>query len=70
MDKKKPEGYGVGKTYKFHCKAIPSPPGTFFKGKHLIPGEEPSLRTWWMVTAGGVAAALAAGILIGRFLIP
>ena len=72
MGKKKPETYRVGKTHAFHVQAIPCPPGQKFRGKHLEPGEDPYAisRRWWLVTAGSAAAALAAGVLVGRFLLP
>jgi hypothetical protein len=69
---KKLEPYGVGPSQEFDVEAIPSPPGTRFRGKHLEPGEDPYAisRRWWLVTVGAAAAALAVGLLVGRFLLP
>jgi hypothetical protein len=69
---KKLENYGVGPSQEFHVEAIPSPPGKRFRGKHLIPGEDPYAisRRWWLVTVGAAVAALAVGVLVGRFLLP
>jgi hypothetical protein len=72
MATEQPESQRRGRSYLFHEKAIPSPPGTKFKGKHLLPGEDPWAmnRRWWLVTVGAVAAALLVGLLAGRFLLP
>jgi hypothetical protein len=70
---KKHEPFGVMPAQEFDDEdAIPLPPGTRFRGKHLIPGEDPYAisRRWWLVTVGSSAAALAVGALVGRFLIP
>jgi len=66
------EAYRVGRSYFMVYKAPATPPGTKFKGKHLLPGEDPWAmnRRWWLVTLAGAVAALAAGLLIGRFLLP
>ena len=58
------------RSYLFHAEAIPSPPGQRFRSKHLEPGEDPYAisRRWWLVTVA--AAALAVGLLVGRFLLP
>jgi len=57
----------------FICKAIKLPPGTKSRGK-LPRGEElflePSYLKWWLLGGIGLTVALAAGILIGRFLLP
>jgi hypothetical protein len=57
----------------FICKAIKLPPGTKSRGK-LPRGEEmfvePSYLKWWLLGGTGLAIALAAGILIGRFALP
>jgi hypothetical protein len=60
------------RSYIFDVEAIPSPPGKRFRGKHLEPGEDPYAisRRWWLVTVGAAAAALAVGLLVGRFLLP
>jgi hypothetical protein len=72
MDEKNPESYRVGKAYLFTCKAIPSHPGKKFRGKHLVPGEDPYAinRRWWLVTAAAAGAALVVGLAVGRFLLP
>ena len=72
MAEKKMERYRVGKAQGFDCQAIPSPPGKKFRGKHLLPGEDPYAisRRWWLVTVGAAVAALGAGMLVGRFLLP
>jgi hypothetical protein len=69
---KKPDGRQGRYSYVFDDEAIPSPPGTRFRGKHLEPGEDPYAisRRWWLVTVGAAAAALAVGTLVGRFLLP
>jgi hypothetical protein len=60
------------RSYLFHIEAIPSPPGKRFRGQHLEPGEDSYAisRRWWLVTVGAAVAALAVGLLVGRFLIP
>jgi hypothetical protein len=72
MAENKPEDFRIGKFYRFVDKAIPSPPGTRSKGQHLLPGEDPWVmsRRWWIVTVATTVAALGAGLLIGRFLLP
>jgi hypothetical protein len=72
MDDKKPEDYRVGNSYLFFDVAIPSPPGKKFRGKHLVPGEDPYAinRRWWLVTVGAAVVALGVGALLGRFLLP
>lgn len=61
------------RAYVFRGKAIKAPPGTKSYGK-LPRGEEmfvePSYLKWWLLGGAGLAVALAAGILIGRFLVP
>jgi len=61
------------RAYVFRCKAERVPPGTKFSQK-LPRGEEmflePSYLKWWLLGGAGLAVALAAGILIGRFLLP
>jgi hypothetical protein len=56
----------------FICKAIKLPPGT--KSTQKLPrGEEmflePSYLKWWLLGGGAVTVALAAGVLIGKFLL-
>jgi hypothetical protein len=69
---KKADGRQGPYSYFFDDEAIPSPPGKRFRGKHLEPGEDPYAisRRWWLVTVGAAVAALAVGLLVGRFLIP
>jgi hypothetical protein len=69
---KEAEGRQKRYDYFFDDEAIPSPPGKRFRGKHLEPGEDPYAisRRWWLVTVGAAAAALAVGLLVGRFLLP
>jgi hypothetical protein len=71
MDKKSKNHQRV-KSYIFDYEAPEEPLGTKFRGKHLEPGEDPWAmnRRWWLVTLAGAVAALAAGLLIGRFLLP
>jgi hypothetical protein len=65
MAKNPLEGYRVAPAQIFVCKAIPSPPGKRFRGKHIFPGEEPSLRVWWFVTTLAGLVAFAGGLLTG-----
>jgi hypothetical protein len=58
------------KAYVFKSKAIPVPPGTKFKGKHLVPLEEAAPEQSWLIPATMATVALIIGVLIGRFLIP
>jgi hypothetical protein len=51
------------------CVAIPSPPGTKFRGKHILFDEPPSTRRWWGITAALVTIALGIGMAVGRFLL-
>ena len=70
MDKEPVEVFRQGKAQGFTVKAIPSPPGKKFKGKHLFPYEDPSPIKARLFTAGIALAALVVGLLIGRFLLP
>jgi hypothetical protein len=60
------------RAYVFRCKAIKLPPGTKSYGK-LPRGDEmfvePSYLKWWLLGGSAVTIALAAGILIGRFIL-
>jgi hypothetical protein len=70
MDKQEPELYRVGRSYGMRCKAIPSPPGKKFKGKHLHELEESAARRYWLTLAATAVLSLAVGLLAGRFLLP
>jgi hypothetical protein len=56
----------------FEGAAVPVPPQKRKPIQHLPTEEELAAkeRRWWYVTAGAALAALAVGILVGRFLIP
>jgi hypothetical protein len=59
------------RVYSFRCKAIKPPPGT--KSRARLPREgdpEPSLVRRYLPHAALLIAVLAAGMAIGRFLLP
>ena len=72
MEERKNEVIRHGRSYGFRGKAIPAPPGTKCKG-HIPYHELLERRRWWRFTAVVTAVALAAGIAIGiginRFLL-
>ena len=53
----------------FVVKAIPTPSGLRSKRKSMAQLEAEATRRRWMLISGALVAALAAGILIGRFLL-
>ncbi len=52
----------------FECDAIELPPDTG-SVRRLRPGQSMAWG-WWLVTAGVAVAALVAGLLLRRFLLP
>lgn len=68
--KKKKKGPSTLQVMK--CKPIPVPPGTKSSGQRLWrPGDpEPSVWRPRLLIGGAILAALAAGVAIGRFLLP
>jgi hypothetical protein len=72
MDKKKPEVRRHGRAYEFrHCFRKPSPEWLARRGKvtHLDDQEAAQTRRWWLFAGGLALAALALGVVIGRFLL-
>jgi hypothetical protein len=68
MAKNPLEGFRVAPSQGFEGDAIPLPPGTRFRGRHLFLREEPSFRVWWFVTVLAVVLALGVGLLTGYFI--
>ena len=52
----------------FRGPAIPAPPGR--KVKNMAQLEREAARRKWLMISGALVAALAAGMVIGRFLLP
>jgi hypothetical protein len=56
--------------YKFVVKAIKVPPGVRIRPKKFARFDDPVLPRWyWYLTACLAAAALALGLVLGRFLL-
>jgi hypothetical protein len=74
MAKQEPEQYRIGKPQMFRSKAIPPPPGRKYriKGRYLHPDDVAIAvaRRWRRITLAVALAALAVGLLAGRFLLP
>jgi hypothetical protein len=71
MDEDKTNAKPKTKKYGFDCVSKPIPPGTKTRARLPRPGDpEPSLlRVWWPFAAA-IGAALAVGVLLGRFVLP
>lgn len=51
-------------------KMVSTPPGVRRRGTNMARLERQAARRRWLVISSAVAAALVAGVLIGRFLVP
>ena len=71
MGKTPDQPFRMAPMQKFHCRSQPIPPGkkaTVKGGTFLYAEERTARRRFWFTTVA-IAAALVAGILIGRFLL-
>jgi hypothetical protein len=72
MDKEQIKKWRPRPMLVFKGKGFPVPVKRPKPFKHLRPDEDPWAmdRRWWLVTVGATLAALAVGLLVGRFLLP
>lgn len=60
----------VAPSIEIRGKGINYPPGQRPRGKTMAQQEREEARRRWLLISGALFSALAAGVLIGRFLIP
>jgi hypothetical protein len=70
MASQPPDPKGVVPGYVFDVEAVKVPPGVRIRPKKLARFDDPIIpRSYWYLTAGLAAAALALSLLLGRFVL-
>jgi hypothetical protein len=70
MANQPPDPKSVATSYLFDVEAVPVPPGVRVRPRKMARFDDPVIpRSYWYLTAGLAAAALALGVVLGRFLL-